>query len=294
VIDYPMIDAGRSRRERNGEIIDLNLERAARSQDFETRLFAQFEKDQRAKDRPLEALFVSRARRRSLEAKRLRARFRERRDDVRSRERAEAALARAWLAQRHAPEVENLRKRHVTERDELARQHGAFFSRFVSILDITGGTRRRRDADRKALRRRQRAERLALAERIRQARETHRKAVEARYAVQLAEVAQARGKALQSLTERHRREEAEEDKALQQREAEREQARQEVEARLAEWKRGLKAAAAREKAHGKGAPPPPPEPPVNKWEPGKKAPRRTKRTNTRRPPARPPDDQPTL
>jgi hypothetical protein len=81
---------------------------------------------------------------------------------------------------------------------------------------------------------------------------------------------------------------------LQQREAEREQARQEVEARLAEWKRGLKAAAAREKVHGKGTPPPPPEPPANKWGAGKKAPRRTKRTNTRRPPARPPDDQPTL
>ena len=114
--------------------------------------------------------------------------------------------------------------------------------------------------------------------------------MEARYAVQLGEVAQARGKALQSLTERHRAEEAEEDLALQQREAERERGRQEVEARLAEWKRSLKAAAAREKAHGKGTPPPPPEPPVNKWTPGKKAPRRTKRTNARRPPARPQDD----
>jgi hypothetical protein len=70
-----------------------------------------------------------------------------------------------------------------------------------------------------------------------------------------------------------------EEEALQQRERE----RQEIEARLAEWKRGLKAAAAREKAHGKGSPPPPPEPPVNKWEPGKGRKRRTKRTNARRP-----------
>jgi hypothetical protein len=38
VIDYPMIDGGRTRRERNAEIIDFNLEKAARSPDFETRL----------------------------------------------------------------------------------------------------------------------------------------------------------------------------------------------------------------------------------------------------------------
>lgn len=235
-----MIDAGRTRRERNAEIIDLNLERASRSQDLETRLFAQFEKDQRAKDRPLEALLVSRARRRSLEAKRLRKRYREQRDDVLTRKRAEAALARAWLAQRHAPESETLCKRHESERRELEDRQGAFFSRFVSMLDITGGTRRRRDADRRALRKRQREERRALSQRIKQARETHKKAVEARYAVQLGEVAQQRGKALQSLTERHTREEIEEDQALQQREAEREQARSTVQQQITSWKQAQK------------------------------------------------------
>jgi integrase len=40
----------------------------------------------------------------------------------------------------------------------------------------------------------------------------------------------------------------------------------------------------------KDTPPPSPEPPVNKWEPGKKAKRRTKRTNERWPPPRRPDD----
>ena len=90
-------------------------------------------------------------------------------------------------------------------------------------------------------------------------------------------MAQARRRALQSLTERHTSEEIEEDQTLPQREAKRERGREEIEARLAEWKRGLKAAAAREKAHGKGTPPPPPEPPVNKWEPGKMGKRRTKR-----------------
>lgn len=54
VIDYPSIDNGRTRREFNVHIIDLNLERAARSRNPETAVWAQFEKDERAKDRALE------------------------------------------------------------------------------------------------------------------------------------------------------------------------------------------------------------------------------------------------
>jgi MobA/MobL family len=104
VIDYPMIDAGRTRLERNAEIIDLNLEKAARSPDFETRLWAQFERDQRASDRPIEAQRVTAARRRTLEERRLRSRFKAQLREARDRRHADSALVRAWTNQRLAPE----------------------------------------------------------------------------------------------------------------------------------------------------------------------------------------------
>jgi hypothetical protein len=63
VIDYPLIDAGRTRRERIAEIADLNIERAARSPDFQTRAMAQFEREQRTKDRVTEAEITAAARR---------------------------------------------------------------------------------------------------------------------------------------------------------------------------------------------------------------------------------------
>ncbi|MEM1363955.1 MAG: MobA/MobL family protein, partial [Pseudomonadota bacterium] len=53
VIDYPMIDAGRTRRERVAEIIDFNLAKQARSEHFETRVMAQFEQEQRSVERVL-------------------------------------------------------------------------------------------------------------------------------------------------------------------------------------------------------------------------------------------------
>lgn len=54
VIDYRLIDEGRTRREFNAHIIDLNLERAARSKNPVTAAWALFEKDQIVKDKALE------------------------------------------------------------------------------------------------------------------------------------------------------------------------------------------------------------------------------------------------
>ncbi len=52
-IDYPSIDKGMTRRAFNDHIIDLNLERLRRSKDYGTRLKADFEAEQRQKDRAL-------------------------------------------------------------------------------------------------------------------------------------------------------------------------------------------------------------------------------------------------
>lgn len=122
VVDYPLIDAGRTRRERNAEIIDLNIDRAARSADFETRLWAQFEREQRAQDRVLESALIAAARRRSLEERRIRQSFTARRAVLRARRDAAGRLARNWLRQRYAPDAEKLRRRHEEERAALVRR----------------------------------------------------------------------------------------------------------------------------------------------------------------------------
>lgn len=237
VIDYPMIDAGRTRRERNAEIIDLNLERAARSPDFETRVQAAFEREQRGQDRLLESRLVAGARRRTLEERRIRrARAAEARE-IRARRQAEQRFTRDWLRQRHAPEAKALKARHEAERAALAKDQGRLLPRFFAVIDFTGRTRRSRDAARLALAGRHKAERQALAGRIRSDRDVQREAVDARYRPELDELARLRAQQLETLQERHRAEQREEDRLLQAREAEREQARETLREQIDAWKR---------------------------------------------------------
>ncbi len=253
VIDYPMIDAGRTRRERNAEIIDLNLERAARSPDFEARVQAQFEREQRAKDRVLEARLVAGARRRTLEERRIRRARAAQAREIRARREAERRFARDWLRQRHAPEAKALRDRHRNERDTLSQQQGKLLPRFFAVIDFTGRTRRKNEAMRLALAARHKAEREALAGRIREARTVQRAAVEARYRPEIDELARLRAQQLDILRERHTAEQAQEDRLLQEREAEREQGREALQQQIDAWKRAQRE---RDREGGSTAAPP--------------------------------------
>lgn len=237
VIDYPMIDAGRTRRERNAEIIDLNLEREARSPDFETRLWAQFEREQRSLDRPAEAQITAAARRRTLEERRVRRSFAAEEHDARARRDAEGQFSREWMRQRHAPEVQALKTRHAEQARGVAREQDRLFARFLRIVDLTGRTRQRQEEERAALAEQQRREREALAERIRQARATQAEAVRARYQAERADIARAKAQKLDALRARQEAEKQKEDALLQTRAAEREQARLAVQAQVDAWKR---------------------------------------------------------
>lgn len=241
VIDYPLIDAGRTRRERNAEIIDLNLERAARSGDFETRVWGQFEREQRSLDRPVDAQLMAGARRRTLEERRIRRGFADQERDIRARRNAEDRLVRGWIRQRHAPETAGLRKTHAEERDALSRQQDGLLGRVFAAVDITGRTRSRRAEARAVLSARHKAERRALAQAIRENRTTQLEAVEARYAPEFAELRQGRKQRLAALSDRHGAEKAREDGLLQARATEREQARAAVQTQIDTWKRMQKA-----------------------------------------------------
>ena len=76
VIDYPQIDEGRTRKERHAEIVDLNIEKAARSPDFRTRETAKMQREQRALDRDLEKGLIREAQARSREYRQQQAAYR--------------------------------------------------------------------------------------------------------------------------------------------------------------------------------------------------------------------------
>jgi len=240
VIDYPLIDAGRTRRERNAEIIDLNIERAARSGNFEARVWAQFEREQRAQDRVLENKLIAAARQRTTEQRRVKQGFAAKLAELRSRRDAEGQLAKGWIRQRYAPEAAQLRQRHEGERAALSKRQRGILSRLTALFDITGRSRKTRDEQRQALARKHRDERRAFAARLRDARSVHGGAIRARYAPEKDDLDRARTQALDRLQERHSDALAQEDRLRQAREAEREQARTAIREQVARWKQAQK------------------------------------------------------
>jgi len=225
VIDYPMIDAGRTRRERNAEIIDLNLERDARSPLFQTRVWAQFEREQRAKDRIADTQIIAANRRRTLEERRIRRSFAQDERELRLRRDAEGQFTRDWTKQRFAPEQATLKVSQADERDTLAQDQKRLLGRLWAAIDLSGRTRQRREEERQTLIARHAEERRELSERIRQARTAQAEAVRARYDGQQAELAEAKAQKLAVLRTRHESERLKDDAVLQARALDREKAR---------------------------------------------------------------------
>jgi hypothetical protein len=265
VIDY--IDAGRTRRERNAEIIDLNLDKAARSPDFETRLWAHFEREQRVMDRLVDARCVTAARRRTLEERRLRNRFKDQLRDARNRRHAEGTLTRAWTNQRLAPEIASLKTCQDAERATMQRQQGRLTARFMAAIDITGRTRRKRNAAVQALGKRHERERASLAAHIPSYPHRADRFRPARYQPEIDAIKLNRRQQVAGLKARHHDDMLHEDAALQVREAEREQGRQILKQQIDAWKKsqqetsGRHAAEAPKRPANDGGPSPAPDRP---------------------------------
>ena len=236
-IDYPAIDAGRTRKERNTEIIDLNLERDARSPHFETRVWATFERSERQKDRPVEAMLMAQARKRTLDERSARSGHATTLRDIRARRAAEAKFVGQWLRQRHVPLVQDLKARHLAERKDLAQQQDRLLSKIFEIVDVTGKTRGKRAADRMVLSGRHRAERSSLTHKIQSDRSAQREAIKARYMPQFTDAKERIAAALAGLRKAHGAERVKEDGMLQARARSREQARTAVQMQIDLWKR---------------------------------------------------------
>ena len=231
-IDYPGIDAGRTRKERNAEIIDFNLEKDVRSPHFETRLWALFEKAQRLKDRPLQSVLVLQARQRTMQERLARAEHAKALREIRSRRSAEFKFVGHWLRGQHMPLIDQIKNRHQAERTALAENHGRLLSRLFEIADVTGRTRKKRNADRIARDQKQRAERRDLKADIAHARQTQRDAVKVRYASELDEAKANIVAARAELRDNHKDERKQEDEMLQARAREREQDRRAVQMQI--------------------------------------------------------------
>jgi hypothetical protein len=234
VADYPMIDAGRTRQERNAEIIDLNLERAARSPDFETRLWARHERDQVREDRQVQEWIVVRARRRTLEERRIKSEFRAKENELRQAERAERKTVIDELRRQYRPRIEDTRDRQAQERDALKRDQGRLLQRAWSF--VSPAARRKRDEARRNLIGRHAGERSTLLAEYRDGRSAQLAAVKARHEPALTELRQQRRARLASAADRFGEQLKDEDGRLQARENEREASRRGLAIRLRQFR----------------------------------------------------------
>lgn len=240
-IDYPQIDQGRTRQERHAEVVDFNLEKAARSPDFGTRERAKFLRRQIAKDRALEKRLVADARARTLEERAARAQLRGdlaegRAERQRVTEATRTLLREDWTARRHA-----LTARHREERQQLSQQQDRFAARFMRVVDVTGRTRQQQEADRKALQRAQKRERGDLVSQHRERRRECSRLIRERHAAMQDHTRAEHRPRLVEMRDRHRDAEREADRQRQERAAERERNSQDFEQKVQQIERVRKA-----------------------------------------------------
>jgi hypothetical protein len=237
VIDYPSIDKGRTRREFNAHIIDINLERASRSKNPATALWALFEKEQAALDAALEQRLASERRQRTAEARNTSQVYLARIHRLGVETGLKRRAAVKTVRERFEPIRDDLRARQQKDRQSLRDKQSRLYIRIITFLDITGITRRRQVADRKALAKTHTAARKQLSVRYHQAKADADRVVKERYAKQIAGERDKRLAHLTQLRGRHEQAENFADIERQQREIEREHTRDITQAKLEAFQR---------------------------------------------------------
>lgn len=240
MIDYPQIDEGRTRKERHAEIVDFNLEKAARSKDFQTRETAKMQRQQRALDQSLEKDLIRDAQARTREYRQMRAVYRSElteviaanRDD---RRKVNTMLREDWMSRRSA-----MSSRHRGEKEALAKEQGRIGRRLLRIIDVTGKTRRRQEADRQEMQDRHREDRSTLVASHRERKEAATAELAERHALMRRELKAAHAPDFAQLAERHRQAETEADRQRQMRAAERDRTERRHEEKLRQVERMIR------------------------------------------------------
>lgn len=237
VIDYPGIDHGRTRREFNAHIIDVNLEKAARSGNPARAVWAQFEKQQGALDAKLEASLAAARRERTAELRNTSLLYRSRIKRLRAEAKLKKRAAEKRVREKYAKLRDQLRQRQQYERQLLKDKQSRLYARIFAFLDFTGITRRRQEAARKTLSARHKTERRAVSARYLRAGTLVKAAAQERYASEIARQQDRRTQHLAQLKDRHQQADSFADIERQRRETEREQMRLITDAKIEAWRR---------------------------------------------------------
>ena len=158
-IPYTQIDQGRTRAERNAEIIDFNLERAARSKDLATALAAQAEKQLAVEDREIHCKHTAIRRRIRAQEDNVKAQHRETINTLFQQRRDKAGEATAQEKERLQASLQEMQDSHRLAAEHLQCQHDSLKARFMRGLDITGRIRKKHEKEKQNLTAMQAAER---------------------------------------------------------------------------------------------------------------------------------------
>jgi hypothetical protein len=237
VIDYVMKDAGRTRKEINDGIIDLNLEKAARSGDFETRAWAQFEKEQRLLDRNVDNQIIPEARQQTLAERRLRDDFKQKLDQERAKRDHDLKLRRNWTRQKFAPTFAKILDNQKEQVQELETRQGRWRNRLWSTLDITGTFRKKQELTKTGLLNAHRSARNEFRTEYRDEIEERYKAAQEAAKSKIDTVKDQRRNSLQEFREKNKGALKRQDTLLQTRADQRELASRELEKTIDDWKR---------------------------------------------------------
>ena len=222
VIDYPQIDEGRTRKERHAEIVEFNIEKAARSPDFRTRETAKMQREQRALDRNLEKDLIRQAQARTRELRQQQAAYRAELKTMREAHRVRQQAVKAMLREDWTTRRSALTARHRGEREALAKAQGRIGARILRVIDVTGHTRRRQDMERRDMAERHRDDRGQLVASHRDLKATSKAELDTRHDLMRRELKAAHAPELARMADRHRQAEVEADRRRQMRAAERE------------------------------------------------------------------------
>lgn len=233
-IDYPMKDAGRTRKEINDGIIDLNLEKAARSQDFETRSWAQFEKEQRLLDRNVDNQIIPQARQQTLEERRLREGFKKQIDQQYALLNADKKLRKSWLRVENAPTLEEINEKQRKELDDHDKKQKWYKPRlWYTVMEMFTGVHEPTKTELKAT---HRSVRNDFKQSYGEKQDKSDKEAEERSKSKIVVVKDQRRNSLKEFREKNKGTLKRQDALLQARADERELARRELEKTIEEWK----------------------------------------------------------
>lgn len=231
-IDYPQIDDGRTRKERHAEIVDFNMEKAARSPDFRVRETAKLQRDQMQLDRQLENALIAEARERTREQRAVRAEYRCELKTVQKFQKDDTKAVKAMLKEDWTTRRSALTERHVEERNELRADHGRITARELRVIDVTGRTRRQQDAERHDMQERHRNDREGLVASHRALRGEEQGRLSGRYDGMRRELKAAHAPEFERITIAQRKAEIEADRQRQMRAAERERSEQRLDGKI--------------------------------------------------------------